>query len=150
MKVAHQHLTDSQLQAFAQGEMDIDQFGQAEEHLASCDACCQRLDGQPENTLLSLARAAMTINGQAHMRQQVAATIPSDLAEHPRYRILESIGVGGMGAVFKAEHRLMQRVVALKLVHPWLLSNRKLSSALNAKFGWLPVIASQHRGSVRC
>jgi serine/threonine protein kinase len=32
------------------------------------------------------------------------------------YRILDKIGAGGMGQVFKAEHRRMKRVVALKLV----------------------------------
>jgi serine/threonine protein kinase len=35
-----------------------------------------------------------------------------------RYRILGRIGEGGMGAVFRAEHMLMKKVVALKLLHP--------------------------------
>jgi serine/threonine-protein kinase len=33
-----------------------------------------------------------------------------------RYCVLERLGGGGMGQVFKAEHRLMRRVVALKVV----------------------------------
>src|SRR5262249_28168159 len=35
---------------------------------------------------------------------------------HPRYRVLEALGAGGMGVVFKVEHRLMERVVALKVI----------------------------------
>ncbi len=34
-----------------------------------------------------------------------------------RYRLLASIGEGGMGAVYRAEHILMKKVVALKLLH---------------------------------
>lgn len=38
-----------------------------------------------------------------------------------RYKLCERIGVGGMGAVFKAEHQLMKRVVALKVIRRNLL-----------------------------
>jgi serine/threonine protein kinase len=34
------------------------------------------------------------------------------------YLVLDKLGAGGMGMVFKAEHRLMKRVVALKLLPP--------------------------------
>ena len=37
-----------------------------------------------------------------------------------RYRILERIGEGGMGAVYRAEHTLMKKIVAVKLLHPEL------------------------------
>ena len=38
-----------------------------------------------------------------------------------QYRVLDQIGRGGMGRVFKAEHRTMGRVVALKVLAPDLL-----------------------------
>lgn len=37
-----------------------------------------------------------------------------------RYRLLSVLGVGGMGAVFSAEHLITGRGVALKRIHPWL------------------------------
>jgi len=37
-----------------------------------------------------------------------------------RYRVLERIGEGGMGAIYRAEHVLMKKVVALKVLHPEL------------------------------
>jgi serine/threonine protein kinase len=35
-----------------------------------------------------------------------------------QYQLLEALGSGGMGQVFKARHRLMDRTVALKVIHP--------------------------------
>src|SRR5262249_43273090 len=37
------------------------------------------------------------------------------------YLLLEKIGQGGMGAVYKAEHRRMKRIVAIKMLPPSML-----------------------------
>jgi len=52
-----------------------------------------------------------------------AIDLPLELADHPRYRVLGQIGKGGMGDVYKAEHRLMQRTVALKVINQELVEN---------------------------
>jgi serine/threonine protein kinase len=49
--------------------------------------------------------------------------LPAALVNHPRYRIVKVLGEGGMGVVYKAEHRAMNRAVALKVIHHDLLAH---------------------------
>ena len=39
------------------------------------------------------------------------------------YRILENLGIGGMGVVFKAVHIKLDKLFALKMIAPGLLMN---------------------------
>ncbi len=67
--------------------------------------------------------AATLVANSAAARDRVV--IPPELANHPRYRIIELIGRGGMGDVYKAEHRVMNRIVALKVINQDLVRNRQ-------------------------
>jgi urea transport system substrate-binding protein len=49
--------------------------------------------------------------------------LPEDLQNHPRYRVTSVLGRGGMGTVYKAVHRLLDRPVVLKVIRPDLLDN---------------------------
>jgi len=40
------------------------------------------------------------------------------------YLLLEKIGAGGMGQVFKARHRVMERIVAVKVLPPALVKDQ--------------------------
>jgi eukaryotic-like serine/threonine-protein kinase len=48
--------------------------------------------------------------------------------DNGEYRIIERIGVGGMGSVYKAEQPSMNRLVAIKVLHPRFASREDLVS----------------------
>jgi urea ABC transporter urea binding protein len=52
-----------------------------------------------------------------------AHQLPSELRNHPRYEVLRLLGRGGMGAVYQARHRLLDRPVVLKVIRPELVNN---------------------------
>jgi len=53
----------------------------------------------------------------------LAADVPPELVNHPRYRIMGVLGKGGMGTVYQAEHRVMKRAVALKVIGAHLVAD---------------------------
>jgi uncharacterized protein (TIGR03067 family) len=61
-----------------------------------------------------LTQSAETVSG---------CEVPAELRDHPRYRVVQLIGQGGMGAVYRAEHRLMNRAVAIKLINAPLVQH---------------------------
>lgn len=84
-------------------------------HLAGCDPCQARVAAVPEDPVLARLRSLPDLPDE---RPQACGDpwVPAELLDHPRYRLLDWLGAGGMGVVFKAEHRLMGRPVALKVI----------------------------------
>src|SRR5690349_8031044 len=39
------------------------------------------------------------------------------------YQVLELVGIGGMGRVYRAQQQALGRTVAVKVIHPHLLAN---------------------------
>ena len=60
--------------------------------------------------------------------QQVRRGHGELLLENGRYLLLEEIGQGGMGAVYKARHTRMNRIVALKVIDPKRVTDAQLIS----------------------
>ncbi|HLW64203.1 MAG TPA: serine/threonine-protein kinase [Gemmataceae bacterium] len=79
-----------------------------------------------EQATLPPAAAAET-QGFTARPTDSSAGIPADLANHPRYQIVRLLGQGGMGAVYQATHRVMERQVALKMMRADLTGNSTLA-----------------------
>jgi len=124
------HPSPEQLTAFARGQLAAADLEAVERHIAGCDACCRALGAIPDDTVLQWLRQANASLGSLRSRSGGGTPIPGrnpdvlpELADHPRYRVVKFLGAGGMGAVYQAEHRVMGRSVALKVIDRGLLSH---------------------------
>jgi uncharacterized protein (TIGR03067 family) len=134
VKLAHPEI--ELLTAFALGRLGEAELVQVHSHLSECSECRQKVETAGDDTLVALLRAADTTPDAVPQNSTTGADtiavtpkappppgLAAELAQHGRYRVQELLGVGGMGAVYKAQHLLMERTVALKLVSPSLTSN---------------------------
>ena len=126
-----EHPSSDQLIAFGLGLLGAEEQGLVETHVCRCATCCVRLRSVPADHLTALVREAflgccptlhMPGSGDG-LPGEIASVpeIPKELIGHSRYQVESFLGAGGMGMVFKARHRLMQRPVALKVVNPAIL-----------------------------
>ncbi len=91
-------------------------FLMAGEHLGGAFERFRTVEHSGSNALFLMIGAALAIYGT-----YVLSGLRSELHEAKKfgqYRILNKIGAGGMGEVYMAEHQLLKRPCALKLIRP--------------------------------
>jgi formylglycine-generating enzyme required for sulfatase activity len=124
------------------GELDPGGDAVVDEHLEVCTDCQSALDGLdssvnapfaglrqtpgPADTddplLRQLAERVKALGREGHGTDgRTEEQPPAAGRVLGNYVLLEPLGAGGMGRVFKAEHRRMKRQVALKVIAPDLL-----------------------------
>ncbi|MEZ6143115.1 MAG: protein kinase [Zavarzinella sp.] len=123
------HPTSEQLEAFLLGKLGAGEQQELEAHIESCEQCCDYLKSVDNDTFIDRTREAhdSVVDENTPLATPLigATDIPEELANHARYRIIKQIGAGGMGRVFQAEHRLMERAVALKVINQRYLADQQ-------------------------
>jgi urea transport system substrate-binding protein len=108
--------SQEQLQQLVGGRLSDFDRAAVDTHVQTCALCRRTLTNLRQSdpgTHVWQTRGAAT---------EQAAVLPVELNDHPRYKVLELLDVGGMGAVYKAEHRLLERTVVLKVIRQDILS----------------------------
>ncbi len=135
-----------ELHAYSLGKCDAQRAEEIESFLADGPDQTSILGAAPEDALVRHLRGARELPTRdgpppsalsgtfAARADTVEALAPPDvlgadaaaLLGHPRYRLIRRLGQGGMGTVYLAEHRLMRRLVAIKLIRAGYLNRPHL------------------------
>ena len=97
----------------------VDLAAQAAELARLTAAASRPMETGPQPPSLTLTN----ISGVRRRRPAETELVPGHTIPGTRYRALEKLGEGGMGAVYLAEHVDIERKVALKLLHSDLVQN---------------------------
>lgn len=139
------HPDPAQLEAFGLGRLDNAAMAVIEEHVSFCDSCCEAIRDVSDDRFVSLLRDSYStlseppapisaveagVDGDSSrfwdLGPGAEPPVPEALAEQSRYRVLQWLGSGGMGAVYLAEHQVMERRVALKVIRRDLTNDARL------------------------
>jgi eukaryotic-like serine/threonine-protein kinase len=134
------HPSQDELAAFKAGRIAAADADRIEAHLAECPECGQRLDeldvhGDP---LLQALRAAKTSLGELPIPAAASSGGSGDCRRSAadrfgRYQVMEELGRGGMGIVYRAFDPHLRRIVALKVVMPERLGRAEDRSRFQAE-----------------
>jgi len=130
------HPTAEVLKAFGLGKLDDSSSGALIEHLDLCADCRKIVASQSSDDFLDRLRQAHSRSGTPAPAKSLVGmegkpkpppgpttlfNLPPELADNPQYEILRELGRGGMGVVYLAKNKLMDRLEVLKVINKALL-----------------------------
>jgi serine/threonine protein kinase len=143
------HPSPDLLQAYGLGKLDETRLQEVESHLDSCPACLREVLAVSDDGFLQRFRAARgpggtpvpdkPLSGVARSlyatdpgrvdqppltglpTTQPPADLPPELVNNAQYEILRELGRGGMGVVYLATNKLMNRPEVLKVMNKGML-----------------------------
>jgi formylglycine-generating enzyme required for sulfatase activity len=151
-----------QLQSYAEGRLDEPTHIAIDDHLDTCPACqrqVEALDGQSSGLIEYLQRPARDSSAVDPLLSRLVRQARGLLTEHQtsaavrgeaegltlgQYVLLEPLGSGGMGRVFKAMHRRLKRIVAVKVLAPDLLRSAEARARFRREAEAVARLASPH------
>jgi serine/threonine protein kinase len=130
------------LSSYKSLELDGATAESVKRHLELCELCRQRLAGIPDRSgdeSMTGARGATTDvtggmntmieaqqtgelpladgSGSSTLRSDSRGSAPNELVNHPQYEFVRQLGRGGVGVVYLARNKLMDRLEVLKVLH---------------------------------
>jgi len=153
------------LRDYLSGRLDQGTHAVIDDHLDACAECQTTADGLERVTEDLFPRVAasaavpafddpafqeMVARAKALGGQSASADAVADGLVLGNYTLLEPLGAGGMGRVYKARHERMKRLVAVKILAPDLLRSAEARARFQREVeAARPAAASEHRGRVR-
>ncbi|MCC9600303.1 serine/threonine-protein kinase [Stieleria sp. JC731] len=126
-KTPTQHPSEQQLSDFSLGRLSADESEFVSQHIMICEQCCTALDvlaEQPDDFLRKLKQVSdqrdrsgkPVIESDSHRSAVQPTTVTSTTPQIDGYEVLDELGRGGMGVVYRVRQVGLDRLVALKII----------------------------------